>query len=72
MKDTPKEGESVNHPQVLDGTNYACYKARRCAFLKSVYMTSWKAILNGWSPHTVFYEEGFVIYVNPEKDWDDA
>lgn len=38
-----------------------------CSVFKSVGNKSWKAIINGWSPHTVSDEEGFVVFAQPGK-----
>ena len=34
--DLLKESGSTNRPPLLDGTNYGYWKARMCAFIKSI------------------------------------
>lgn len=38
------EGSSTIRPPVLDGSNYAYWKARMTTFLKSIDSNSWKVV----------------------------
>ena len=70
-----KEGGSINRPPVLDGTNYGYWKARMCAFLKSLNSKTWKAVINGWEAPLSVDKDGNATGLKPEKDWskeDDA
>ncbi|XP_062100847.1 uncharacterized protein LOC133806773 [Humulus lupulus] len=48
-----KEGGSTTRPPMLDGTNYACWKARMRAFLKAMDEHVWSAVVDGWTPPTI-------------------
>ena len=67
-----KEGGSINRPPVLDGTNYGYWKARMCAFLKSLNSKTWKAVINGWEAPKAADAEGKSTGPKPEKDWSTA
>ncbi|GAA0186801.1 hypothetical protein LIER_34089 [Lithospermum erythrorhizon] len=62
-----REGGSTARPPVLDGTNYAYWKARMTAFLKSMDTTTLKVVRAGWIAPT-FDNEGLAT-VKPEDDW---
>ena len=66
--DLLKEGSSTGCPPLLDGTNYGYWKARMCAFIKSIDEKAWKKVLTGWTSPTVTDEEGNVT-VKSEVDW---
>lgn len=44
-----REGASVYRPPLLDGTNYAYWKARMSAFIRSIDESAWESIEEGWS-----------------------
>lgn len=44
--DNTKEKAYVNHPQVLDGTNYDYYKAPMVSFLNFMDRKTWKTVIN--------------------------
>ena len=67
--DSSKERGSVNRPLVLDGTNYGYWKALMVAFLKSMDIKSWKAIISGWTPLVTVDDKGTVTDTKAEKDW---
>lgn len=46
--DNTKEKAYVNHPQVLDDTNYDYYKALMVSFLNFMDRKTWKTVINGW------------------------
>ncbi|GAA0171213.1 hypothetical protein LIER_25299 [Lithospermum erythrorhizon] len=62
-----REGVSITRPPVLDGTNYAYWKARMTAFLKSKNTKTWKVVRFGWTTPTVTNND--VTTVNSEDDW---
>ena len=73
--DLLKEGSSTGCPPLLDGTNYGYWKARMCAFNKSIDEKAWKKVLTGWTSPTVTDEEGNVtvkselIGLQKKTDW---
>lgn len=48
-----EEDESNTRPPLLDGTNFADWKPRMTAFLKSMDIKAWKAVIFGWEPPTI-------------------
>ena len=59
-----KEGGSIGRPRrppLLDGMNYKHWKARMCAFIKSIDEKAWKSILVGCSSPTKVDMEGKTI-----------
>ncbi|GAA0182708.1 hypothetical protein LIER_30412 [Lithospermum erythrorhizon] len=62
-----REGGSTTRPPVLDGTNYAYWKARMTAFLKSMDTKKWRAVLAGWTTPTV--TDNNVVTMKAEDDW---
>ena len=50
LMDCFKEGGSTSIPLMLDGTNYACWKARMRAFLKAIDEHVWSDVVDGWTP----------------------
>ena len=61
------EGIAVNRPPLFDGTNYAFWKARMTAFLKSLDWAVWEAVEDGWTPPTVTTKDGTVIPLEKSK-----
>ncbi|GAA0168867.1 hypothetical protein LIER_23481 [Lithospermum erythrorhizon] len=57
----------MTQPLVLDGTNYAYWKARMTAFLKSLDTRTWRAVRIGWTAPTI--NNGGVITIKSEDDW---
>ncbi|GAU42103.1 hypothetical protein TSUD_134870 [Trifolium subterraneum] len=55
-----KEGGYTSKPPLLDDSNYDFWKSRMEAFIKSMDMKAWKAILKGWE------------HPKPEEDWTTA
>ncbi|KAA0065486.1 gag-proteinase polyprotein [Cucumis melo var. makuwa] len=55
-----REGNSTTRPPLLDGGNYGYWKSRMIAFLMSLDMRSWKAIISGWEHPTKKDEFGKV------------
>ncbi|KAI3444057.1 hypothetical protein Pfo_000722 [Paulownia fortunei] len=43
-----REGGSILHPLLLEGSNYSYWKARMRAFIKSVDEKAWKSVVSGW------------------------
>ncbi|GAA0160599.1 hypothetical protein LIER_17118 [Lithospermum erythrorhizon] len=62
-----REGGSTTRPLVLDGTNYAYWKANMTVFLKSMDTKTWKVVRAGWTAPTVTNEG--VVTTKPEDDW---
>jgi hypothetical protein len=53
-----KESGFVNRPPLLDGTNYDYWKSRMSAFLKSIDIKTWKAMLKGWKHPVALDKDG--------------
>jgi len=65
-----KEGGFVNRPPLLDGTNYDYWKSRMSAYLKSIDIKTWKAVLRGWEHPVVLDKDGHKTEVlKPEEEW---
>ncbi|CAM8917976.1 unnamed protein product [Rhodiola kirilowii] len=58
---TLKEGQSITHSPLLEGSNYACWKPKMKSFLKSLDEKAWKAILIGWTHPTMANLVGEVV-----------
>ncbi|KAA0040705.1 retrovirus-related Pol polyprotein from transposon TNT 1-94 [Cucumis melo var. makuwa] len=43
-----REGNSTSRPPLLDGGNYGYWKSQTEAFLMSLDMRSWRAVISGW------------------------
>ena len=56
--ETFKEGGAIGRPPLLDGSNYAYWKARMRAFIKAIDEQAWKSVLTGWIHPTVTDAEG--------------
>jgi len=68
-----KEGEFVNIPPLLDGSNYDYWKSRMSAFLKSIDNKTWKVVLRGWEHPVVLDKDGNKTAVlKPEEEWSTA
>ena len=59
-------GGSINRPPILDGTNYAYWKARMSTFIKSIDEETWKAVIKGWKPPQTSDTTGVVTGVKSE------
>ncbi|GAA0187234.1 hypothetical protein LIER_34522 [Lithospermum erythrorhizon] len=44
-----KEGGSISRPPLFDGSNYAYWKTKMTAFLRSIDSKTWKAVRAGWT-----------------------
>ena len=51
--DIHREGTSTNKPPLLDGSNYAYWKAMMVSFLKVIHLKVWKSAVNGYSLPTI-------------------
>ncbi|KAI3462422.1 hypothetical protein Pfo_019085 [Paulownia fortunei] len=51
-----REGDSVSHPPLLEGSNYSYWKTRMRAFIKSVDEKAWKSVVFGWE-HPIMENE---------------
>ncbi|KAA0052057.1 gag-pol polyprotein [Cucumis melo var. makuwa] len=56
--DEIREGNSTTRPPLLDGGNYGYWKSRVEAFLMSLDMRCWRAIILGWEHLTENDETG--------------
>ncbi|MCI35502.1 gag-pol polyprotein, partial [Trifolium medium] len=65
-----KEGGSVTKPPLLNGPkNYDYWKSRMSAFLKSIDIRTWKAVLKGWEIPFVLDKDGNKTTVKkPEEE----
>ena len=63
-----REGGSVSHPPLLDGTNYPYWKARMKAFIKTLDEKDWRSILIGWT-HPIKTDDDGNIIIKPEEIW---
>ncbi|CAM8887953.1 unnamed protein product [Rhodiola kirilowii] len=66
-----KEGQSTNRPPLLEGPNYAYWKSKMKAFLKSLDEKTWRAVLVGWTEPMMANPEG-VVMPKPEALWSEA
>ncbi|CAM8987445.1 unnamed protein product [Rhodiola kirilowii] len=66
-----KEGQSTNRPPLLEGPNYAYWKSKMKAFLKSLYERAWRAVMIGWTEPIMANPEG-VGMPKPEALWSEA
>ncbi|CAM8978417.1 unnamed protein product [Rhodiola kirilowii] len=66
-----KEGQSTNRPPLLEGPNYAYWKPRMKAFLKSLDEKAWRAVMIGWTEPIMANPEGAVM-PKPEALWSEA
>ncbi|GAA0150800.1 hypothetical protein LIER_43117 [Lithospermum erythrorhizon] len=62
------EGGSITRRPLLGETNYPYWKAKMTAFLRSVNMKTWKAVLNGFTSPTQNNAEGVAV-VKREVEW---
>ncbi|GAA0173440.1 hypothetical protein LIER_41522 [Lithospermum erythrorhizon] len=62
-----KEGESIYRPPLLDGSNYAYWKAKMTTFLRSIDSKKWKLVTAGWTTPTVTNNN--VVTVKLEEGW---
>ncbi|GAU23282.1 hypothetical protein TSUD_281770 [Trifolium subterraneum] len=68
-----KEGGYTSRPPLLDDSNYDFWKSRMEAFIKSMDMKAWKAILMGWEHPKVKNASGAdTDELKPEEDWTTA
>ncbi|CAM8948081.1 unnamed protein product [Rhodiola kirilowii] len=66
-----KKGQSTNRPPLLEGPNYAYWKSKMKAFLKSLDEKAWRAALVGWTEPMMVNPEG-VVMPKPEALWSEA
>ncbi|CAM8932142.1 unnamed protein product [Rhodiola kirilowii] len=66
-----KEGKSTNRPPLLEGPNYAYWKSKMKAFLKSLDERAWRAVMIGWTVPMMANPEGIVM-PKPEALWSEA
>jgi len=60
----------VNRPPLLDGSNYDDWKSCMTAFLKSIDIKTWKAVLKGWEHPVVLDKDGNkTANLKPEEEW---
>lgn len=62
-----KDGESINKPPFLDGTNYDYYKFMMISFLKFMCNKAWKYVIKGWK-YPVINSKPKVEWTNVEDD----
>ncbi|KAK9225505.1 hypothetical protein WN943_010547 [Citrus x changshan-huyou] len=53
-----REGGSLAHPPVLDGTNYAYWKQRMEIYLTTIDKRVWQCVLTGYTPPIKIDEDG--------------
>ncbi|CAM8914419.1 unnamed protein product [Rhodiola kirilowii] len=66
-----KEGQRTNRPPLLEGPNYAYWKSKMKAFLKSLDERAWRAVMIGWTEPMMANPEGAVM-PKPEAVWSEA
>ena len=59
----------MTRPPILDGKNYAFWKVRVKAYIKSIDERVWRSILIGWTPPVTTNAETRVETVKPEQNW---
>lgn len=62
------EGSFTTQPPILGGSNYAYWKARMIAFLKSIDSKSWKFVVIGGNTPIVT-DTTSKVYQKPEISW---
>ncbi|KAG9449454.1 hypothetical protein H6P81_009419 [Aristolochia fimbriata] len=69
-----KEGASNTRPPLLDGTNYAYWKAKMNIYIKAQDERAWRSVEEGWDPPTVEIEKDVDVkrVVKPSSEWNDA
>ena len=63
-----REGDSVQHPPLLDGMNFSYWKARMKAVIKSMDEKALRAILISWTHPTKRNAKNKTIK-KPEVEW---
>lgn len=59
-----EEVEFMNHPHILDGTNYDYWKARTVSFPKSMDSKTWKEVIKGWTPLNTIAEANIEVVIS--------
>ncbi|KAA0033148.1 gag-pol polyprotein [Cucumis melo var. makuwa] len=75
LMDSIREGNSTSRPPLLDGGNYGYWKSRMEAFLMSLDIRTWRAVISGWEYPTEKDEVGQTVRKSElkwTKDEDDA
>ncbi|KAG9454814.1 hypothetical protein H6P81_007718 [Aristolochia fimbriata] len=69
-----KEGASNTRPPLLDGTNYAYWKAKIKIYIKAQDERAWRSVEDGWEPPTVEIGEGAdkKRILKPSSEWNDV
>ncbi|GAA0169309.1 hypothetical protein LIER_23827 [Lithospermum erythrorhizon] len=62
-----KEEASISRPPLLDDSNYAYWKAKMTAFLRSIDSKTSKSVKAGWTAPTVTNNN--VVTVKPVEEW---
>ena len=63
-----REGGSLAHPHVLDGTNYAYWKQRMEIYLTTIDERVWQCVLKRYTP-TIKIDEDGVEFPKPIREW---
>ncbi|KAG9454310.1 hypothetical protein H6P81_007214 [Aristolochia fimbriata] len=68
-----KEGASNTRPPLLDGTNYAYWKAKMKIYIKAQDERAWRSVEDGWIPPTAEVGEGpdKKRVLKPISEWND-
>ncbi|TYK21554.1 gag-pol polyprotein [Cucumis melo var. makuwa] len=66
--DSVHEGTSTTRLTILDGVNYACWKARMIVFLKSIDSKCWKVVIIGWE-HLSTKDAASKVTLKPKISW---
>ncbi|KAG9460048.1 hypothetical protein H6P81_004556 [Aristolochia fimbriata] len=69
-----KEGASNTRPPLLDGTNYAYWKAKMKIYINAQDERAWRSIEDRWEPPTVEIGKDADVkrVVKPSSEWNDA
>ena len=59
--DTFTEGGSISQATLLDGQNYAYWKAKMGAFIRSIDHKTCKSIITGWEAPKKALEDGVTL-----------
>ena len=62
--DTSRDGSAINRPPFFDGNNYAHWKRRMRAFLKSLDERVWMIVEDGWN-----WPQGEDGQLKPRSQW---
>lgn len=67
--DTFREEGSISRAPLLDGQNYAYWKAKMGAFIRSIDHKTWKSVVTGWEAPKKLLSDGITSVKKSEVEW---